>query len=49
LHYACFWRYKDIAEYLVLNNAIIAIANKYFRVPLDRTSDEIREKLKGIY
>jgi len=48
LHYACFWRYKNIAEYLVLNNAIVNIANKYFKVPLDRTSDEIRDKLKEI-
>jgi len=48
LHYACFWRNKEIAEYLVLNGAIVNIANKYFKVPLDRTSDEIRERLKEL-
>jgi len=48
LHYACFWRYTEIAEFLVLNGAIVNIANKYFKVPLDRTSDEIKEKLKRI-
>lgn len=48
LHYACFWRHKDIAEFLVLNNAIVSIANKYLKVPLDRTSDEIRERIKEL-
>ncbi|KAJ3296963.1 hypothetical protein HK104_001008 [Borealophlyctis nickersoniae] len=43
LHYACIWRFKDIALHLAKEaNAHVAVKNKYHRTPLGRTSAEIK-------
>ncbi|TPX63279.1 hypothetical protein SpCBS45565_g06735 [Spizellomyces sp. 'palustris'] len=48
LHYACFWRHKEVAVYLAQDaGAHVAIKNKYQRTPLLRTSEEIKEALKA--
>ncbi|KAJ3217235.1 hypothetical protein HDU67_008257 [Dinochytrium kinnereticum] len=36
LHYACFWRRKELALLLVENGAILNVKNKYGKLPLDR-------------
>ncbi|KAJ3155901.1 hypothetical protein HDU89_005459 [Geranomyces variabilis] len=47
MHYACFWRYRDIAVYLGKEaGAWVAIKNKYQKTPLGRTSDEIKDLLR---
>jgi integrin-linked kinase len=51
LHYACFFRYKDIALYLVENGALIGSKNKYGKTPLNfagRLGDEIKAKAKDL-
>ncbi|KAI8913056.1 kinase-like domain-containing protein [Powellomyces hirtus] len=48
MHYACFWRHRDIAVYLSKEaGAWVAIKNKYQKTPLGRTSDEIKDLLKA--
>ncbi|KAJ3158195.1 hypothetical protein HDU86_003153 [Geranomyces michiganensis] len=47
MHYACFWRYRDMAVYLGKEaGAWVAIKNKYQKTPLGRTSDEIKDLLR---
>lgn len=48
MHYACIWRFRDIAVYLAKEaGARVAVQNKYNRTPLARTSDEIKSLLAG--
>ncbi|KAJ3042984.1 hypothetical protein HDV00_006291 [Rhizophlyctis rosea] len=49
LHYACMWRYKDIAVHLAQDmGAIVAVKNKYSKTPLQRTSKEIQDALADV-
>ncbi|KAJ3057183.1 hypothetical protein HK097_011188 [Rhizophlyctis rosea] len=46
LHYACMWRFKDIALHLAKEaGATVAVKNKYSKTPLSRTSKEIQDAL----
>jgi len=47
LHYASFWNHDEIAENLVNNGAIVAMANKFGETPLDKAKPNIRKILKG--
>lgn len=48
LHYACFWGYEPIAEELIENGALAALANKDGDTPLDKGKGTIVKHLKGI-
>lgn len=48
LHYACFWGYEAIAEELIENGALAALANKDGDTPLDKGRGPILKHLKGI-
>lgn len=48
LHYACFWGYEAIAEELIENGALAALANKDGDTPLDKGKGPILKHLKGI-
>lgn len=48
LHYACFWDYKDIAEDLVQNGAIVSVVNKYGDTPLDKAKGKLAQALHAI-
>lgn len=47
LHYACFWGYEAIAEELIENGALAALANKDGDTPLDKGRGPILKHLKG--
>lgn len=47
LHYACFWGYEAIAEELIENGALAALANKDGDTPLDKGKGTIVKHLKG--
>lgn len=49
LHYACFWGYEAIAEELIENGALAALANKDGDTPLDKGKGTIVKHLKGVY
>lgn len=49
LHYACFWGYEAIAEELIENGALAALANKDGDTPLDKGKGTIVKHLKGSY
>lgn len=49
LHYACFWGYEAIAEELIENGALAALANKDGDTPLDKGKGLIVKHLKGIH
>lgn len=49
LHYACFWGYEAIAEELIENGALAALANKDGDTPLDKGKGPIVKHLKGVY
>ncbi len=48
LHYACFHRYLSIAKYLIENQALLFVSNRYGQTPLDIcSSQEICIQLNG--
>lgn len=47
LHYACFWGFESIAEELIDNGALAALANKDGDTPLDKAKGPIVKHLKG--
>jgi ankyrin repeat protein len=50
LHYACFHRYLSIAKYLIENQALLFVANRYGQTPLDLCSDrDMFAELNGLF
>lgn len=50
LHYACFWRYNDVALYLAKTcGAIVKVANNFHQLTIDHTSNILKSVLKGIF
>ena len=48
LHYACYWRYEEIALILAkVDNAFIHINNTFQSTPIMRTSYKIKSLLEG--
>lgn len=49
LHYACFHRYLSVAKYLIENQALLFVANRYGQTPLDLCSSrEMSIQLNGL-
>lgn len=49
LHYACFWRYAEVALFLSKSaGAYIKIANHYNQLPIDHTSKKLHSVLVEI-
>ena len=49
LHYACFHRYFSLAKYLMENQALLFVANRYGQTPLDLcASSDMSIQLHGL-
>lgn len=47
LHYACFWGYQQLADDLIMQGALVSLANKDGDTPLDKARGSLAKRFHG--